>query len=56
MANHSVTLNCLFPDENMLLVFDWNYLNLSIYNPPQKEQQLLGGYNFQRGVLEKTKT
>lgn len=27
MTNHSGTLNDLFPDENVLLVFDWDCLN-----------------------------
>ena len=41
MANHSGTLNCLFPDEHMLLVFDCDCLNLSVYNPPKKARLLL---------------
>ena len=41
MDNHSGTLNCLFPNEHMLLVFDWDCLNLSIYNPPAKTHELL---------------
>lgn len=34
------TLNCLFPNEAMLLVFDGGCLNLSVYNPPQKTHEL----------------
>ena len=40
MANHSGTLQCFFHDENMLLVFDRDCLNLSVYNPPAKTHPL----------------
>lgn len=40
MENHSGTLNVIFPDINTLLVFDWDCLNLSIYNPPEEAQHL----------------
>ena len=33
MENHSGTLECLFPDENALLVLDCDCLNLSVYHP-----------------------
>ncbi len=32
MENHSGTLNILFSDEDVLLVFEWDCLNLSVYN------------------------
>lgn len=51
MSNHSGTLNCLFPDENMLLVFDWDCLNLSVYNPPEKAQRLLEKIAFSEGLF-----
>lgn len=51
MSNHSGTLNCLFPDENMLLVFDWDCLNLSVYNPPEKAQWLLEKIAFSEGLF-----
>lgn len=34
MENHSGTLNVLFVEQDVLLVFDWDCLNLAIYNPP----------------------
>lgn len=54
MANHSGTLNCLFLDENMLLIFDWDCLNLSIYNPPEKAQHLLEQIAFSEGLFWRT--
>ncbi|HBF7557053.1 TPA: hypothetical protein KOX55_000394 [Clostridioides difficile] len=51
MVNHSGTLNCLFGDENMLLVFDWDCLNLSVYNPPEKVQQLFEQIAFSEGLF-----
>ncbi len=41
MSNHSGTLNILFPDENVLLVFEWDCLNLSVYNPNEDVQRLM---------------
>lgn len=41
MDNHSGTLDCLFPEENMLLVFDWDSLYLAVYNPPQRAHELM---------------
>lgn len=32
MENHSGTLSVLFPDEYVLLVFEWNCLNFAVYN------------------------
>lgn len=32
MENHSGTLNILFSDEDVLLVFEWDCLNLAVYN------------------------
>ena len=40
MENHSGSLNCLFTDENTLLVFDWDCLNLSVYNPSKEMQHM----------------
>lgn len=51
MENHSGTLNCLFPDENALLVFDGDCLNLSVYNPPEKMQQLFQQIAFSEGLF-----
>ena len=40
MHNHSGTLNVLFPEENALLVFDWDCLNLSVFNPSESMKAL----------------
>jgi hypothetical protein len=39
--DRSASLNCLFPEENALLVMDGDSLNLSIYNPTAKLRRLL---------------
>ena len=41
MNNHSGTLDCFFPDENMLLVFEWDTLYLAVYNAPQRTHELM---------------
>lgn len=51
MSNHSGTLNCIFPDENILLVFDWDCLNLSVYNPSEKSKQLFEQIAFSEGLF-----
>lgn len=51
MANHSGTLDCLFPDENALLVFDWDCLNLSVYNPSEKMQRFFKQIAFSEGLF-----
>lgn len=51
MRNHSGTLNCLFPDQDMLLIFDWDCLNLSIYNPTAEAVQLLRQIAFSEGLF-----
>ena len=51
MENHSGTLNCMFPDINMLLVFDWDCLNLSIYNPPAETCPLLAQIALSEGLF-----
>ena len=33
LENHSGWLNILLPEENALLVFEWDCLNLALYNP-----------------------
>ncbi|MCM1064695.1 MAG: hypothetical protein NC420_09545 [Eubacterium sp.] len=39
-ADRSDTLNILFPDEDALLVFDQDSLNLSLYHPDERMQAL----------------
>ncbi len=47
----SGTLNILFPEEDMLLVFDRDCLNLSVYNPPQKVQPVMEKIAFSEGLF-----
>ena len=51
MENHSGTLHCLFPNENMLLIFDWDCLNLSVYNLPQKAERLFKDIALSEGLF-----
>lgn len=51
MKNHSGTLHCLFPDEDVLLVFDWDCLHLSVYNPSEKMQRLFEQIAFSEGLF-----
>lgn len=51
MINHFGTLNCVFPDVNTLLVFDWDCLNLSIYNPPKEMQCIFEQVAFSEGLF-----
>ena len=41
MGNRSGTLNVLFVEEDALLVFDWDCLNLSVYNPSEDVQSIM---------------
>lgn len=41
MENHSGWMNVLLPEKNTLLVFEWDCLNLSVYNPPEEVQSIL---------------
>lgn len=41
MENHSGTLECLFPNENTLLLFDWDCLNLTVYHPSVRFRELM---------------
>ena len=51
MRNHSGTLNVLFVEEDVLLVFDWDCLNLSVYNPPEKAQSIMERIAFSEGLF-----
>lgn len=51
MINHSGTLDCLFPEEHALLVFDWDCLNLSVYNPSETMQRLFKQIAFSEGLF-----
>ena len=41
MNNHSGWLNILLPDETVLEVFEWDNLNLTVYNPSKEIQALM---------------
>lgn len=41
MNNHSGWLNILLPDENVLVVFEWDSLNLTAYNQSKEIQALM---------------
>ncbi len=51
MENHSGTLEVLFPEEDALLVFDWDCLNLSVYNPPERMQGLMEKIAVSEGLF-----
>lgn len=51
MGNHSGTLNVLFVEEDALLVFDWDCLNLSVYNPSDKAQSIMEKIAFSEGLF-----
>ena len=51
MDHHSGTLNCLFPNEDMLLVLDWDCLNLSVYNPPEETHELYRQIAWSEGMF-----
>lgn len=51
MSNHSGSLVVLFPDENALLVFDWDSLNLSIYNPTETVALLIDKISYSEGLF-----
>lgn len=51
MDNHSGTLNVLFPEENALLVFDWDCLNLSVFNPTESMRSLMEKIALSEGLF-----
>ena len=50
MDNHSGWLNVLLPKENALVVFEWDCLNLSIYNPSEKILLLMQKISASEGL------
>ena len=45
------TLNCLFPDENVLVVLDGDSLNLAVYNPDEKMRALIAALAQSEGLF-----
>ena len=41
MENHSGTLNILFPNEETLLVFEWDCLNFAVYNLSESMKEIV---------------
>ena len=51
VENHSGTLNVLFVEEDALLVFDWDCLNLSVYNPTEDVRSIMERIAFSEGLF-----
>lgn len=51
VKKHSQTLDFLFLDESMLLVFDPDCLNLAIYNPSKKARKLFKQLAWSEGLF-----
>nr|WP_318039124.1 hypothetical protein [uncultured Faecalibacillus sp.] len=51
MNNHSGWLNILLPDENVLVVFEWDSLNLIVYNPSKEIQALMQNIACSEGLF-----
>ena len=51
MENHSGTLNVLFVEADALLVFDWDCLNLSVYNPTEDVRSIMERIAFSEGLF-----
>lgn len=51
MDCHSGTLNVLFVEEDALLVFDWDCLNLAVYNPSERAQSIMEKIAFSEGLF-----
>ena len=49
--DHSSSLNCLFPNEDMLLVYDKGCLYLAIYNPSKDKYRLFEQIAFSQGLF-----
>lgn len=49
--HHAGRLNVLFPEEDALLVFDWDCLYLSVYNPPESMQELMKQIAISEGLF-----
>lgn len=51
MKLHCGTLNIIFPEENVLLVFEWDCLNLSVYNPPKNMIEIMEKLALSEGLF-----
>ena len=51
MCNHSGWMDMLFSDKNALLQFEWDCMNLSIYNPDEEMRELLKQIAWSEGMF-----
>lgn len=51
MENPSGTLNVLFSEENVLLVFEWDCLNLTVYNLSEDMREIVGKIALSEGFF-----
>lgn len=51
MENHSCTLNVVLMEKDALLVFDWDCLNLAVYNPSEEVQSIMEKIAFSEGLF-----
>lgn len=51
MKDRSGWLHILLPEENVLVVFDWDSLHLSIYNPPENVQAIMEKIAVSEGLF-----
>ncbi len=51
MENHSGTLNLLFPEEKALLIFEWDWIGMSIYNPNEDMQKIISALAASEGLF-----
>ena len=51
MKSHHGTLNIIFPEENALLVFEWECLYLGIYNPPKNMIEIMEKLALSEGLF-----
>lgn len=51
MYNHSGWMDMLFPDKDALLQFEWDCMNLSIYNPDDEMRELLEQIAWSEGMF-----
>ena len=51
MDNHSAGFNMLFPGKDALIQFEWDCMNLSIYNPDEEMRELLKQIAWSEGMF-----
>ena len=51
MDNHSAGFNMLFPDKDALIQFEWDCMNLSVYNSDEEMRELLKQIAWSEGMF-----